>query len=88
MNYYYVILQISAAILPQLYRGGVLQKPTVYMYYTQDKLFETPGFKKILTQNKLVLIEKYIHFLDISQLHSQYNRTAKIEPIHTYLVER
>ena len=88
MNYYYVILQISAAILPQLYRGGVLQKPTVYMYYTQDKLFETPGFKKILTQNKLVLIEKYIHFVDISQLDSQYNRTAKIEPIHTYLVER
>ena len=58
------------------------------MYHTQDKLFETPGFKKILTQNKLVLIEKYIHFVDISQLDSQYNRTAKIEPIHTYLVER
>ena len=52
------------------------------------KLFETPGFKKILTQNQLVLIEKYIHFVDISQLDSQYNRTAKIEPIHTYLVER
>ena len=78
---------IRCYIATALYRG-VLQKPTVYMYYTQDKLFETPGFKKILTQNKLVLIEKYIHFVDISQLDSQYNRTAKIEPIHTYLVER
>ena len=34
------------------------------MYHTQDKLFETPGFKKVLSQNKLVLIEKYIHFVE------------------------
>ena len=32
------------------------------MYYTQDKLFETLGFKRNLIQNELVLIEKYVHF--------------------------
>ena len=38
------------------------------MYDTNDKIFETPGFRKIISQNRLVLIEKYIHFVDISEL--------------------
>ena len=58
------------------------------MYYTQDKLFETPGFKRIIQQNKLVLIEKYINFVDIGEIGNEYNRSAKIKPIHAYLVDR
>ena len=49
-----------------LYRG-VIQKPVAHMFYTKSKLFETPGFKKILPQDRLVLLEKYIHFVDISK---------------------
>ena len=58
------------------------------MFYTKSKLFETPGFKKILPQDRLVLLEKYIHFVDISTLGESYNRSAKIDLIHEYLVER
>ena len=69
-----------------LYRG-VNQKPVTHMFYTKNNLFKTPGFKKILPQDRLVLLEKYIHFVDTSTLGELYNRSAKIEPIHEYLVE-
>ena len=47
---------------------GVVHKPIYHMYYTTDKIFETPRFRKIISQNRLVLVEKYIHFVDISEL--------------------
>jgi len=69
-----------------LYRG-IVQKPQAHMYFSQDKFFETPGFKRIMQQNKLILIEKYIHFVNISDLGNEYNRSVKIEQIHAYLVD-
>ena len=33
-------------------------------------------------------MEKYVHFVDIAELGDTYSRSAKIEPIHSYLVER
>ena len=59
-----------------------------YVYYTNNKIFETPGFRKIISQNKLVFIEKYIHFIDISELGESYNRSSKVHPIHKYIIER
>ena len=59
-----------------LYRA-IIHKPIAYMYYTQDRLFETPEFKRILPQ-----------FVDITELSDTYDRSAKIEPIYSYLVER
>ena len=64
---------------------GVIQKHVAHMFYTKNKLFETPGFKKVLPQDRLVLLEKYIHFVNISKLGELYNHSAKIEPIHKYL---
>ena len=78
---------IPLYIAALLYRG-VVHKPIYHMYYTNDKIFETPGFRKIISQNKLVLIEKYIHFVDISELGESYNRSSKIHPMHKYIVER
>ena len=78
---------IRLYIATPLYHG-VVHKPIYHMYYTNDKIFETPGFRKIVSQNKLVLIEKYIHFVDISELGGRYNRSSKIHPIHKYIVER
>ena len=60
----------------------------VYVYYTNNKIFETPGFRKIISQNKLVFIEKYIHFIVISELGESYNRSSKVHPIHKYNIER
>ena len=79
--------EIRLFIASILYRG-VDQKPVAHIFYTKNKLFETPGFTKILPQDRLVVSEKYIYFVDISILGESYNRSAKIEPIHEYLVER
>ena len=78
---------IRLYIATLLYRG-VVHKPIYHMYYTNDKIFETPGFRRIIPQNKLVLIKKYMHFVDISELGEIYNRSSKIHPIHKYLVQR
>ena len=67
---------------------GVNQKPVAHVFYTKNKPFETTGIKKILPQHRLVLLEKYIYFVDISTFDESDNRSAKIEPIHEYLVER
>ena len=53
---------------------GINQKPVAHMFYTKNKLFETPGFKKC----GLVLLKKYIHFVDISTLGESYNRQRKL----------
>ena len=57
------------------------------MYYTNDKIYETSDFRKIIFQNKLDLIEKYIHFVDTVELGESYNRLSKIHSIHKYIIE-
>ena len=79
-------IDIRLYIASLLYRA-IIHKPIADMYYTQDRLFETPEFKRILPQKSLVLIESYVQFVDIAELCDTYSRYAKIEPIHSYLVE-
>ena len=47
---------------------GVNRKPVAHLFYTKNNPIETPDFKKILLQDRLVLLEKYIHFVDITTL--------------------
>ena len=56
---------------------GVVHKSIYHMYYMNDKIFETPNFRKIISQNKLVLIKKYIHFVDISEFGERHNHSSK-----------
>ena len=70
-----------------VYRGVVHQR-IYHMYYTNDKIFETLGFRKIIYQNKLAHIEKYIQFVDISGLGESYNRSSQNSPnTRKYIVE-
>ena len=43
---------------------------------------------KVLSYNRLVLIERYIHFVDNNSLGERYKKTAKIAPLHDYLSEK
>ena len=45
-----------------IYRG-ILWKPVSYMYFTIEKLFETPGFRPIISCDACVNLEKFIHFI-------------------------
>ena len=69
-----------------IYRG-LVYKPREYLYYTKNKLFETPGFRRIISQNKLVLLEKFLHFRDNDELPHEYNKSAKIQPVLALLIE-
>ena len=51
-------IDIRLYIASLLYRA-IIHKPIADMCYTQDRLFETPEFKRILPQKSLVLIESY-----------------------------
>ncbi|PNF24933.1 hypothetical protein B7P43_G09365 [Cryptotermes secundus] len=41
---------------------GIVQKPTLQSYFTTEKVISTPGFTDIITQDRLELICKYLHF--------------------------
>ena len=58
------------------------------MYYTKNILFSTPGVPAIIPQQKFILIEKYLHFVDNSTLTPELGRRAKIAPIFDYLVDK
>ena len=70
-----------------IYRG-ILWKPVSYMYFTTDKLFETPRFRSIISRDACVNLEKFIHFIDNESLPENYSKTAKIKPIFDYFVSR
>ena len=63
-----------------IYRG-LLHKPRNDWYYSKNLLITTPGFRRLMSQNKLLLIEKYLHFVDNQELEENYNRSAKIQPV-------
>ncbi|XP_065673943.1 piggyBac transposable element-derived protein 4-like [Hydra vulgaris] len=70
-----------------IYRG-LLHKPRNDWYYSKNLLITTPGFRRLMSQNKLLLIEKYLHFVDNQELEESYNRSAKIQPVLVSLIER
>ena len=63
----------------------MLYKPKEHLYYTKNKLFETPGFRRIISQNKM---EKFLYFVDNEEFSVSYNKASKIQPILEKLVER
>ena len=57
------------------------------MYYTKNTLFSTPGVPAISPQQKFILIEQYLHFVENTTLTPEHSRRAKIAPIFDYLVD-
>ena len=51
-------------------------------------MVSTPMVSKVLSYNRLVLIERYIHFVDNNSLGERYKKTAKIALLHDYLSEK
>ena len=78
-------IRLYIAVL--IYRG-LIWKPTIHMYYTKNILFSTPGVPAIMPQQKFILIEKYLHFVDNTTLTPELGRRVKIAPIFDYLVDK
>ena len=66
----------------------MLGKPKEHLYYIKNKIFETPGFRRIISHDKMVLLEKFLHFDDNEELGDSYNKAAKIQPVLEKLVKR
>jgi hypothetical protein len=43
---------------------GIIQKPTLRSYFTTERVISTPGFRDIITRDRLELISKFLHFAD------------------------
>ncbi|PNF32813.1 hypothetical protein B7P43_G04498 [Cryptotermes secundus] len=41
---------------------GIVQKPTLQSYFTTKRVISTPGFRDIITRDRLELICKFLHF--------------------------
>ena len=48
------------------------------MYYTKNIFFSRPGVPAITTQQKFILIKKYLHFVDNTKLTPEHSHRAKI----------
>ena len=67
---------------------GVVWKPTYAHYFTANKLFETPGTRNLMSYNRFVNIDRFLHFVDNEELGDSYAKAAKISPIWDYMNER
>ena len=43
---------------------GIIRKPEYSSYFTSNKLFATPGIKNLLSYNRFVNIDRFLHFVD------------------------
>ena len=67
---------------------GIIRKPEYSSYFTSNKLFATPGIKKLLSYNRFVNIDRFLHFVDNVELGDNYPKSAKIQPVWDYLNSR
>jgi hypothetical protein len=42
----------------------IIQKPTLRSYFTTKRVISTPGFRDIITRERLEIICKFLHFTD------------------------
>ena len=79
---------IHDCIIAVLIYRGLIWRPTIHMYYTKNILFSTQGVPAIMPQQKFILIEKYLHFVDNTTLTPELGRRAKIAPVFDYFVDK
>ena len=51
-------------------------------------VFKRCMMKRVMSFNRFVAIDKFLHFVDNKELPENYDKFAKIEPIHAYLPEK
>jgi hypothetical protein len=43
---------------------GIIQKPTLMLYFSRKRIVSTPGFGDVISRDRLDLITKFLHFAD------------------------
>lgn len=60
---------------------GILVKPHVALYWSKNKLIETPIFGKFMSRNRFQLIMKFLHFSDNSTFDKNSHPNPKLRKI-------
>ncbi|PNF13973.1 hypothetical protein B7P43_G08681 [Cryptotermes secundus] len=66
---------------------GIIQKPTLRSYFSTRRIMSTPGFRDIISRNRLELICKFLHFVDNETMstHQGPQKLLKILPLISQL---
>jgi hypothetical protein len=55
------------AFLGLVFVTGIIDKPTLNIYWSEDPVFETPIFSKTMVRNRFESILSFLHFSDSSR---------------------
>ncbi|XP_077405358.1 uncharacterized protein LOC144037630 isoform X1 [Vanacampus margaritifer] len=67
---------------------GYINKPSIEMYWTQDKIETTPFFSRAMPRNRFQLIWSFLHFNDNETAHSSDDKLFKIRPVFNHVVNK
>ena len=71
---------------------GIIQKPTIQMYWSNDPLYSTSIFKQVMQRDRYLLILKFLHFNDNNNMpgatEPNPDKLFKIRPLVDHLFEK
>lgn len=69
---------------------GICVRGRVDEYWTTWEFLQMPGFRKIITKNRFLLLMRFLHFTDNDYIleHGDQKKIAKIKPVVDHLNEK
>ncbi|KAK2562670.1 PiggyBac transposable element-derived protein 4 [Acropora cervicornis] len=71
---------------------GIIQKPNIQMYWSNDPLYSTPIFKQVMNRDRYLLILKFLHFNNNDNTPGRTepnpDKLFKIRPLVDHLFEK
>ena len=71
---------------------GIIQKPNIQMYWSNDPLYSTPIFKQVMNRDRYLLILKFLHFNNNDNMPGRTepnpDKLFKIRPLVDHLFEK
>ena len=71
---------------------GIIQKPNIQMYWSNDPLYSTPIFKQVMNRDRYLLILKFLHFNNNDNMPGRTepnpDKLFKIRPLVYHLFEK
>ena len=67
--------------LGTVFLQGVIQKPDLQMYWSNDQMIETSFFQKIMPYESFCKIKQYLHFMDNEDFDPRNHPNPKLNKI-------
>ena len=90
--WYDVTPQEMKQFLGLLFLTGIISKPALSMYWSQDPLYATPIFGKLMSRDRFLSIYQFLHFNDnttyIPHGEPGHDNLFKVRPLIDHLFEK